>query len=219
MQKDYRFQLKPTKSDELKLVCSRIFVFICLSCCVLMLYFNLAYSIAPVSGQSMSPTLNYGESYISGELQDKVVLNYIKSYHKGDIIVAKKIYNDDSENFIYVIKRLIAVGGDSVEIKSNGDVYVNDEKLEESYVKSTKKASTYEYFVRLKASKPELFEEDKLIVPDGEVFYLGDNRGASFDCSYYGPVKSNLVIAKVDFIIKANENVFLSICKQIFNIK
>lgn len=219
MQKKYIFALKQTPVDEFKLKCSRIFLFLCVCVFVFTVFVNVSYSIAPVSGKSMSPTLNGGSEYDLGVIHDKVVLNYVKNCHKGDIIVAKKVYDDASENFIYVIKRLIAEGGDSVEIKSNGDVYVNDEKLIEDYVTSTKKTDTYTNFVGLKTQFSEMFDGDKLIVPDGYVFYLGDNRGNSYDCSSYGPVKADLVIAKVDFIIKANENAFVSIFKQIFNIK
>mgnify|MGYP004732802643 FL=1 len=152
-------------------------------------------------------------------------MNYIKAYHKGDIIVAKKIY-DDEEHFIYVIKRLIATGGDSIEIKENGDVYVNDQKLDESYVTSEYKTATYEAFIKLKeGTNPNFdekndftswFEDGKLVLKPGYVFYLGDNRGGSTDCSIYGPVKEDNIIAKVDFVIKDGENTFVSILKQIF---
>ena len=216
------FSLKQTPVDKFRLTCSQIFLFLCVCLCTLTIFFNVTYSIAPVSGFSMYPTLN---NYTTYSKHDRVVLNYIKAYHKGDIIVAKKIY-DDEEHFIYVIKRLIATGGDSIEIKENGDVYVNDQKLDESYVTSEYKTATYEAFIKLKeGTNPNFdekndftswFEDGKLVLKPGYVFYLGDNRGGSTDCSIYGPVKEDNIIAKVDFVIKDGENTFVSILKQIF---
>lgn len=215
MQKNELLYLKQTPVDKFKILCSKIFLFLCIILCVFTIYINVTYSIAPVSGTSMSPLLNGTNEYQTNNLHDRVVLNYIKAYHKGDIIVAKKVFDHEEENYIYVIKRLIAVGGDKVKINSEGTVFVNDVELKEDYVSSVK-TRTYSNFNNLKTQKPGLFEDDTLIVPKGYVFYLGDNRAVSADCSSYGPVKEENVIAKVDFIIKAGENAFASIIKQIF---
>lgn len=211
--------LKKSPMDIFRLRCSQVFLFLCVCLCVLTIYINLTYSVAPVSGLSMYPTLNSNEEYLTKNLQDRVVLNYIKTCKKGDIIVAKKVFNNDEENYIYVIKRLIATGGDTVEIKSDGSVYVNDIKLNEDYVNSTNKSVAYSNFVNLKTTFSGLFDGDKMTVPEGYIFYLGDNRGVSSDCSSYGPVKESNLIAKVDFILKANESPILCIFKQIFKIK
>lgn len=214
MQKKQQLILMESSVDKFKYKCSQFFLFLCILLFSFSLIINVTYSVAPVYGYSMLPTLNESFSSNDSNSQDRVVLNYIKLYNKGDIIVAKKT-NEHNENYIYVIKRLIAVGGDTVEVVSSGDVYVNDKLLEENYV-SNSKSATYSKMQSLKNRKPELFEGDKLIVPKGYVFYLGDNRGGSTDCSDYGPVKKSNIIAKVDFIIKAGENFFLSIINQIF---
>lgn len=204
----------PSSIDKFKYKCSQVFLFLCMLIFAVSIFFSVTYSVAPVYGKSMLPTLN--ENFIVNDenSQDRVVLNYIKNCNKGDIIVAKR-YNSE-EDYIFVIKRLIAIGGDTVEIKPNGDVYVNDILLKEDYTTDTKSA-TYYKIESLKLTQPELFENGKLIVPEGYVFYLGDNRGGSSDCSDYGPVKKSNIIAKVDFIIKSGENFFLSILNQIFS--
>jgi len=168
MQKKDVFPLKQTPVDKFKLKCSQIFLFICVCLCVLTIYVNVTYSIAPVSGSSMCPTLNYGESYASG-LHDRVVLNYIKTCQKGDIIVAKKTYDDDSEHYIYVIKRLIATGGDTIEVKEDGTVVVNGKELVENYT-SQNKSATYNNFIGLKTNFADLFDENVMTIPKGYVF-------------------------------------------------
>jgi len=213
---------KTDESEKFKYKLSKIFLIICVLFFTLIIYINVTYSIAPVNGFSMYPTLN-ALSMDGINNNDSVVLNYIKQYKKGDIIVAKKMVGSD-EQFIYVIKRLIAVGGDILQILSDGTVLVNGEEIEESYVTSTNKSSTYNDFKNYINSNPEvdgksIVEDEVLTIPKGYVFYLGDNRGGSYDCSSYGPVKANNIIAKVDFIIKYGENTFVSIFKQIFNIK
>ena len=220
MQKNYVFSLKQTKVDKFKYNCSQVFLFLCIIFFALIVCFNVTYSIAPVSGTSMYPTLNASENYNGLTHYDRVVLNYIKQYKKGDIIVAKK-QEGSEENVKYVIKRLIAVGGDKLEIKSDGSVFVNDVMIDESYVKSEHKVSTYNSFINYKNQNPtingqEIFEGDVLKIPNGYVYYLGDNRGGSYDCSSYGPVKQENVVAKVDYIIKDGENTVISILSQIF---
>lgn len=218
MQKFTEAYLKESSIEKFNNKCSKIFLFLC----VIFLFFsvvkNLAYSEAVVYGKSMQPTLNKNFSSSDSRTQDKVILNYIKSAHKGDIIVVHKIkdYGDDEVN---VIKRLIAVGGDSIEVLPTGQILLNGELLEEDYVNETNRSSLYDNFYDtdgLINTQPELFEDKKLIVPKDHIFYLGDNRGESADCSSYGPVHKKYLIAKVDFIIKSGDNKLKSIIKQLF---
>lgn len=191
----------------------------CILLFALSIYINVTYSIVPVNGLSMYPTLNDSSKYNSVAHYDKVVLNYIKSYYVGDIIVAKRM-DSSTENVKYVIKRLIAIGGDKVKVEEDGSIYVNGNLLNENYNINSKQ-TTYEKFIRLKDSNikiddNELFIDDEMVIPKGYMFYLGDNRANSYDCSNYGPVKESNIIAKVDYIIKDGESNFSSILKQIF---
>lgn len=68
-----------------------------------------------------------------------------------------------------VIKRVVAVAGDTVEVKSDGRLYVNGELQEEPF---TNEAAEYTL--------------SPLQVPAGSVFVLGDNRNHSFDSHYWG---------------------------------
>lgn len=119
---------------------------------------NYVTFMVVVSGSSMKPTFQGGEVFFVNKLAEP---------EKGDIVIVKvmeKAYADDDTYLteVWIIKRLIAMPGDKVEIK-NGYVFVNDILLEEDYVSS--QGITY-----------ALDWETKVLGED-EYFYLGDNRG------------------------------------------
>jgi signal peptidase I len=83
------------------------------------------------------------------------------------------------------IKRVIAVGGDRVEIK-NGYVFINGERKDEPYIDN----------------KPITFLRDKdsldITLKEDEIFYLGDNRTVSEDARMHGPCKVDDVVGVVE---------------------
>jgi signal peptidase I len=125
--------------------------------------FNTTY----VVGNSMYPTLHDSDRLIAFKLP-----LYFTDPKPGDIVILSA---PDSENKDY-IKRVIAVEGDIVQI-SDGKIYVNGVQIEENYLTGD------EY--------THIYSENYWIIPEGEVFVLGDNRaeGASKDSRYFGTVK------------------------------
>jgi signal peptidase I len=117
---------------------------------------------AVVDGSSMQPTL-YNRNVVLTERVSRELTH-------GEVVVfdARPV---DEELYI---KRVIGLPGDIVEIR-DGSVYVNGEKLEESYL------------VDGTRTEPEM----KITVPEGEVFVLGDDREVSQDSRFIGtiPVK------------------------------
>lgn len=118
-------------------------------------YFNVE-----VDGVSMYPTLNHG---------DVVKANKYRSPTYGDIVVIRK---NDGEEAYNVVKRVIAMEGDRIEIK-DGSVFLNGELLVEKYIKDD--------------PSTEFIDESKTyggvdtVIPKGKFFYLGDNRVNSID--------------------------------------
>jgi signal peptidase I len=104
----------------------------------------------PPSG-SMIPTLNDNDKVLVTRIYN---MDNIK---RGDIIV---FFSQELNERL--VKRLIGVPGDEIEIK-NGAVFINGAQLNESYVKNNKDYS------------------GKFKVPEGKYFFLGDNRARSFD--------------------------------------
>ncbi|HQO58464.1 MAG TPA: signal peptidase I [Candidatus Omnitrophota bacterium] len=103
---------------------------------------------------------------------------------RGDVIVF--IYpQDEKRDFI---KRLIALGGETVEIK-DGDIYVDGKLVEDPRIKNI-------YYYNYGNALPG----EKIRVPEGHYFVLGDNSASSSDSRYWGFVPENNVIGKAALI-------------------
>lgn len=104
---------------------------------------------------------------------------------RGDIVVFK--YPEDPKRDF--IKRLIAIGGETVEIRF-GDIYINGKLVEDKIIKNTY------YYNR----GPYGEVNKKITVPDGYYFVLGDNSGSSHDSRYWGFVPEEDLIGKAEVI-------------------
>lgn len=155
--------------------------------CVLVVLFSEALFVTFYTGiyiidGSMTPTLTGATSpYSSGG--DYIYINTHKKPDYGDIVV---VYSPNTSNRYTdkLIKRVVAFGGDWVELKA-GVLYVNDKEVKESYILAEKNLPTDPY---------NTFEKHQ--VTEGCMFLLGDNRNESRDSrdKKYGDVPlENLV--------------------------
>jgi len=104
---------------------------------------------------------------------------------RGDVIVF--IYPENPKKDF--IKRLVAFGGEEVEIK-NGTVYINDKPLLEP-----------EFSSRYYYNRGGLAEEgQKITVPKDSFFVLGDNSASSQDSRYWGFVPHKNILGKAMLI-------------------
>lgn len=127
-----------------------------------------------IIGSSMEPTLSANSWIIINRLAYK-----FSNPNPGDII----IFTTSEFNATYMIKRVIAIEKDIIEI-INGKVYVNDILLQEKYVQNNFNVN---------------FE--KRIIPTNSVFVLGDNRSISKDSRYkdIGFINIKNIIGKIAF--------------------
>lgn len=148
-----------------------------------LLIFLLIIAIyAPMVGResSMEPTIRNNDITF--------VKRGVKTVERGDLVVFTLPDGED----IY-LKRVIGLPGETVEIK-NGKVYIDSVLLEEDYVKGKTVP-----FMRSGA--------EKIVVPEGEYYMLGDNREESEDSRYFGTIKKENMIGKI--AIKLPTSVFL----------
>jgi signal peptidase I len=113
---------------------------------------------------SMIPTIEIGD-YV---LAEKLTFRFSRPPQPGDVVV----FDDPNEQHPQLIKRVIATAGQQVDVK-DGAVYVDGSRMDEPYVHG----------------KPTLPGDLPLpvIVPQGEVWLMGDNRPNSGDSRYFGP--------------------------------
>jgi len=104
---------------------------------------------------------------------------------RGDIIVF--VYpGDPTKDFI---KRLIAVGGETVQIQ-DGAIFINGKEITDPRIKRT-----YYY------NRGDYGAVGQVVhVPPGYVFVMGDNSGSSYDSRYWGFVPESSIIGKADLI-------------------
>jgi len=92
------------------------------------------------------------------------------------------------------IKRVIGLPGEKFEIKCNADgkykVYINDVPLEEEYI-----MSDYDYH-----KCNEKMYCGPFIIPEGEYFMMGDNRGNSKDSRFWGTLPKDRFIGRAVFV-------------------
>jgi signal peptidase I len=159
-------------------------------------------SMTMVMEQSMEPTFSQG---------DRLIVNRVGYFFtdpdRGDVVIFDKnpiekgiirnMINEISDirnSFKFrltgsaeknlLIKRVIGVGGDQVEL-IEGEVFINGERLQEPYLDTM----TYSR------------GETSWTVPEGKLFVLGDNRENSLDSRVLGFIDTDQVKGKVAFRI------------------
>lgn len=151
----------------------------------LLVIFIVAYVIAYVSQnflfgnfqiqqRSMEPTLYENERVLINR-----VVYYYSTPKRGDIVILEDPLGSRSD----FVKRIVAVSGDTVEIR-NGQTYINSKLLSEPYV----------------VNDMDNDNLGPLTIPLDRFFVMGDNRPKSSDSRRFGPVLRRNLLGKV-FIV------------------
>lgn len=144
-----------------------------------------------IAGPSMETTL-FGD--------DRVLVNKL-AYRfggpsRGDVIVFDRITgNGDSVQHDDLIKRVIGLPGDLIEIKKCV-VYIDGMILSEPWLASDMQDVTTDPNVR--CGIPEL---ESTMIGEGQVFLIGDNRPMSYDSRMFGAVDIDLIVGRAMVVI------------------
>jgi signal peptidase I len=154
---------------------------IAFSIAIVLLIFTFVGRLTTVDGDSMYPTLKHGEQLI--------ISNLFYETQNGDIVVVQE------QNGYFkgpIVKRIIAKGGQTIKFDfENWKVWVDGELLEEDYI------NYQPWFPMESDGCPE-----ELVVPEGYLFVMGDNRNGSTDSrnmSIVGFVSEDEVMGRVIF--------------------
>lgn len=153
---------------------------------------GFVYMNVVVDGDSMEPNLHDGDFLTGNRYAAEHGL-----YTYGDIVVIEKL-DPITGSSIKIIKRVIGLGGDVIDIRG-GKVYRNGVAIDESYLPLG--LATYH------KSEPDA-REFPYTVPEDEVFVLGDNRTVSVDsrsAKYRNIKREEVILVIPDWAIKMKE--------------
>ena len=161
----------------------------------LLIFVALQFSVQNfiVEGSSMEPTLEEGQHLLVNKLiylrldpqglrsilpsidaNRQASLFPFHPPHRGEVIIFR-FPRDPTRDFV---KRVIGVPGDAIEIR-RGQVFLNDQKLDEPYVVRSDRRTM-----------------ERLEIPAGSYFVMGDNRQSSNDSRDWGPVPADNMVGR-----------------------
>ncbi|MFE0509200.1 signal peptidase I, partial [Streptomyces sp. NPDC058964] len=143
----------------------------------------VVYRPYTVPTSSMTPTIDAGDRVVAQRVDGSDV-------RRGDVVVFRDKSWVTNAN---VVKRVVAVGGDTVSCCTDGKLTVNGKQIEEPYLPE--------------GSLAEIKNFPTVTVPKGRLFLLGDERQGSLDSTAHltdaagGTVSRNAVSARVDAVV------------------
>jgi signal peptidase I len=140
-----------------------------------------------IPSESMKPTLNVGDRVLVNKLSYR-----LHDVNRGDIVVfttppKAKDANGDIKD---LVKRVIALPGESFSTQS-GAVYINGRPLKEPYLQKGVQTCAPN------TGATGCGDVAPTRIPAGDILVLGDNRPASKDSRFFGPIKESSIVGRV----------------------
>ncbi len=143
-----------------------------------------------ISGPSMETTMFTNNRVLVNKLAYQ-----IGDVKRGDVVVFDRAtVNGDDVVHDDLIKRVIALGGETISIKSC-IVYINGTILPEPYLPARDTEMTDP---QDRCSTVDIVDT---VIPQGEFFLMGDNRPQSYDSRMFGPITREMIVGRAFVII------------------
>jgi signal peptidase I len=148
----------------------------CLLCSVVVLIRKFIVEPRYVPSRSMYPTFHVGDKILIEKVSP-----FFVPYGRQEIVIftSPGVYSDLNGKREEMVKRIIGLAGDRIEFR-NGNLFVNGNFTNENYL--TEFLPSYNL--------------DTTVVPQGQIFVLGDNRDDSFDSRYWGFLPMNHILGR-----------------------
>ncbi len=128
-----------------------------------------------IPSESMDPTLKIGDRVLVNKLSYR-----LHDVHRGDIIVFERPQVAPTDEIKDLIKRVVALPGETVESDEQGRVLVDGKVLSEPYLPPGTSTTNL----------------SRQVVPPDHYWVMGDNRPNSRDSRYYGVITESSVIGR-----------------------
>ena len=143
-----------------------------------------------ISGPSMETTLFGNNRVLVNKLSYR-----LHGIHRGDVVVFDRVTTSDGTvQHDDLIKRVIALPGDTIEIK-NCVVIVNSKPMVEPYL-DTEVFGQADLVSRCRVTNLPV-----QTIPKKKIFVMGDNRPESFDSRSFGPISESLVVGRAFAVV------------------
>ncbi len=142
---------------------------------------QFAFQAFYIPSGSMEPTLKPGDRVLVNKLS-----YHLHSIHRGDIVVFSKPPNDIGASAAAIkdlIKRVIGLPGETIQSGPNSEILIDGKPISQPWLTST--ARNY--------PGPPVARQ---VIPRGDYYVMGDNRGDSADSRYIGPIPGSLIVGR-----------------------
>ena len=143
-----------------------------------------------ISGPSMETTLYTNDRVLVNKLSYR-----FHDVHRGDVVVFDRVTRNGNEvAHDDLIKRVIALSGETIEIKGC-TVFIDGRALEEPYLpaRDTSRGTPLE--------RCRVENMRRTLVPKAHVFVMGDNRPESFDSRSFGSIPESLIVGRAFAVV------------------
>jgi len=137
---------------------------------------------------SMEPTIKPGDRVLVDRLSYD-----LHGVHAGDVVVFAKPADDDDPGVRDLIKRVIGLPGERIRSGPGGEILVGGRPLRQPWL--TRSAEAHPGPPICSINRTDCIGST-LVLPAGEYYMMGDNRGDSEDSRYFGPVSRSLIVGR-----------------------